>query len=131
MYAETESTSEEHDALREVRPAVLLHESESNVVPEREEGGLVPEMRSGVGEGEPTKKEIIARATEQYNAAARKWNELPGVRLVYPADKFAIKYCYCPGPDSKKKLVQGLVVAGKDFKCCFECGYPLKGEWDD
>jgi hypothetical protein len=78
-----------------------------------------------------TKKEILHGLMLQYNESAKMWNSAPGPRLVWPRDKFAIKYCYCPGPDSSKKLVRDLVVAGKPFKCCFDCGFPLKGAWDD
>lgn len=131
-YAEAEDGTEGMAFLSEVQPVLLVHEVPSDVLPAREESGLVSQVRSGVGEGAgETKKEILKRAMLAYNEGAKMWNSLPGPRLIWPKDKFAIKYCYCPGPDSKKKLVTGLVVAGKPFKCCFTCGFPLKGEWDD
>lgn len=78
-----------------------------------------------------TKKEILHQAMLQYNEAAKMWNSLPGPRLIWPKDKFAIKYCYCPGSDSKKKLVPDAKLGTHPVKVCWTCGYPLKGEYDD
>ncbi len=79
----------------------------------------------------PTKKEILRAAMLEYNEGAKLWNSLRGQRLVWPKDKFKVTYCYCPGAESKKKLVRDAMLGTHPVKVCFTCGYPLKGEYTD
>ncbi len=84
---------------------------------------------------ERTKEEwavLIKESENNYNVMAREWNKLPGVRLVYPRDKFRIKYHdpkWCPEPTrghKKGDLVQDLLP----LRVCYNCGYPYKGTYE-
>lgn len=70
------------------------------------------------------KKETIKQAVLDYNAMAKVWNSLPGNKLIWPKDKFKIRYCGC-------EVVRRVEEYGKHkIKTCYACGYPLAGEWD-
>lgn len=69
-----------------------------------------------------SRKEKIAEAEANYNLAAKMWNEFPGEKLMYPRDKFVVKYCYCT------KAAQRPVVRGKNasrWPYCKQCGFAL------
>lgn len=65
-----------------------------------------------------------------YNEMARVWNSLPGNRLVYPKDKFEIKYCYHPKREQERKEIDR---DGKPIPVpyCNACGLPLPGAYDN
>lgn len=121
--------------LPEVRPPVLVDETTSDILPRREESGLVPEVRSGQGEGVEEKiswPERVKIEEKRYNSSARMWNSIPGERLEYPRDAFKIKYHhkdYCPEPVNGHKRGD-LVLDFLPLKVCYNCGLPYKGEYD-
>ena len=84
------------------------------------------------GESVPrTKKEILAQYEAWYNEGARWWNSLPGHRLIYPQDKFTIKYCYCT--KKERKPITDVDKFGNEVTIpyCNTCGFALPGAYED
>lgn len=71
---------------------------------------------------QPSRREQLESARQEYNAMARVWNSLPGPKLYSERDAFTVKYCTCRG---EREL-----VLHQSMKIHKKCGYPLKGEWD-
>lgn len=71
------------------------------------------------------KKELYKKWEEAYNQSARAWNSLPGLKLIYPQDRFIIIYCKC-------RHSEGFDISnydGVDLKICRDCHHILPGEF--
>lgn len=75
-----------------------------------------------------------------YNEGAKVFNSLPGEKLVWPRDRFNIKYCYHKSFEREpvQKWEQfddgngGTFSARVTVKppCCKHCGLPYPGSYD-